>query len=126
MKKGIKVWSANARRKLRRIWNRVTWRFRRIRFPDLREIKVPTYKIANSPEIRISEIKARRFYIIDRAQIRAKSIRQKSEDVGIFEALSGFYSRPSIFHQLPYERYHTEENVRNDEDIFQIINGATV
>jgi hypothetical protein len=51
------------------------------------EILVPTWEIAANPTIRLSEIKARRFYIVDRAQIKAKEALQKEEDTQIFNAL---------------------------------------
>lgn len=51
------------------------------------EILVPTWEIAANPTIRLSEIKARRFYIVDRAQIKAKEAIQKEEDSQIFKAL---------------------------------------
>jgi hypothetical protein len=51
------------------------------------EILVPTFEIAAYPTIRLSEIKARRFYIVDRAQIKAKEAIQKEEDTNIFNAL---------------------------------------
>lgn len=51
------------------------------------EILVPTFEIATNPTIRISEVKARRFYIVDRAQIKAKEAIQKEEDTNIFNAL---------------------------------------
>jgi len=51
------------------------------------EILVPTWEIAANPTIRLSEIKARRFYIVDRAQIKAKEAIQKEEDTQIFGAL---------------------------------------
>jgi hypothetical protein len=51
------------------------------------EILVPTWEIAANPTIRLSEIKARRFYIVDRAQIKAKEAIQKEEDTQIFNAL---------------------------------------
>jgi hypothetical protein len=51
------------------------------------EILVPTWEIAANPTIRLSEIKARRFYIVDRAQIKAKEAIQKEEDEQIFNAL---------------------------------------
>jgi len=51
------------------------------------EILVPTFEIAVNPQIRISEIKARRFYIVDRAQIKAKEAIQKEEDTNIFAAI---------------------------------------
>lgn len=51
------------------------------------EVLVPTFEIAAHPTIRLSEIKARRFYIVDRAQIKAKEAIQKEEDRNIFSAL---------------------------------------
>ena len=51
------------------------------------EILVPTFEIAAHPTVRLSEIKARRFYIVDRAQIKAKEAIQKEEDSNIFSAL---------------------------------------
>jgi len=53
------------------------------------EILVPTFEIAANPTVRLSEIKARRFYIVDRAQIKAKEAIQKEEDTNIFTAISG-------------------------------------
>lgn len=51
------------------------------------EILVPTFEIATNPQIRLSEVKARRFYIVDRAQIKAKEAIQKEEDLNIFNAI---------------------------------------
>jgi len=51
------------------------------------EVLVPTFEIAANPTVRLSEIKARRFYIVDRAQIKAKEAIQKTEDTNIFNAL---------------------------------------
>lgn len=51
------------------------------------EVLVPTFEIAAYPTIRMSEIKARRFFIVDRAQIKAKEAIQKEEDRNIFNAL---------------------------------------
>lgn len=56
-------------------------------FVDGEEILVPTFEIATNPTVRISEVKARRFYIVDRAQIKAKEAIQKEEDTNIFNAL---------------------------------------
>jgi len=52
------------------------------------EILVPTFEIAVNPTVRISEVKARRFYIVDRAQIKAKEAIQKEEDSNIFKAVN--------------------------------------
>ncbi len=51
------------------------------------EVLVPTFEIATNPTIRLSEVKARRFYIVDRAQIKAKEAIQKEEDTNVFTAL---------------------------------------
>jgi len=51
------------------------------------EILVPTFEITSNPTIRLSEVKARRFYIVDRAQIKAKEAIQKLEDLNIFNAI---------------------------------------
>jgi hypothetical protein len=51
------------------------------------EVLVPTFEIASNPTIRLSEVKARRFYIVDRAQIKAKEAIQKEEDRNIFNAI---------------------------------------
>ena len=64
---------------------------RRGAVPDMitegEEILVPTFEIATNPTIRLSEVKARRFYIVDRAQIKAKEAIQKEEDTNIFNAI---------------------------------------
>jgi hypothetical protein len=52
------------------------------------EILVPTFEIVVNPTVRISEVKARRFYIVDRAQIKAKESIQKEEDSNIFAAIN--------------------------------------
>ena len=51
------------------------------------EVIVPLFEIAARPTVRLSEIKARRFYIVDRAQIKAKEALQKEEDTNILNAL---------------------------------------
>jgi hypothetical protein len=64
---------------------------RRGAVPDMiiegEEVLVPTFEIATNPQIRLSEVKARRFYIVDRAQIKAKEAIQKEEDLNIFNAV---------------------------------------
>src|SRR3990172_2901217 len=49
---------------------------RRGAVPDMitegEEILVPTFEIATHPTVRLSEVKARRFFIVDRAQLKAK------------------------------------------------------
>lgn len=52
------------------------------------EVIVPTFDIAAYPTIKLSEIKSRRYYIVDRAQIKAKEAIQKEEDDNIFSALN--------------------------------------
>jgi hypothetical protein len=48
----------------------------------------PTFEMVSCPTIQISEIKARRFYIVDRSQILAKEAIQKEEDQAIFNAIN--------------------------------------
>jgi hypothetical protein len=55
----------------------------RDRITEGEEVLVPTWEIAAYPQIRLSEIKARRFYIVDRAQMKAKEAIQKQEDTEI-------------------------------------------
>lgn len=52
------------------------------------EVLVPTFEIATHPTVRLSEVKARRFFIVDRAQIKAKEAIQKVEDSEIFEVIN--------------------------------------
>jgi hypothetical protein len=72
-------------------------------------ITVPTFEIVSHPKIRFSEIKQRRFSIIDRAQQRAKAEVMAEEDGIIFGAIdmasdiinpvvssAGFMSRTSL------------------------------
>ena len=65
---------------------------RRGAVPDMiiegEEVLVPTFEIATNPTVRISEVKARRFYIVDRAQIKAKEAIQKEEDTNVFNAIN--------------------------------------
>ena len=48
---------------------------------------VPTFEIAAYPTVRFSQIKERRFNVIDRAQVRAKSDIQAVEDAEIFSLI---------------------------------------
>ena len=57
------------------------------RFVESEELLVPTFEIGVNPTIRLSEIKARRFYIVDRAQMKAKEAIQKAEDTEILAAI---------------------------------------
>lgn len=65
---------------------------KRGRVPDMfieaEELMVPTFEIATNPTIKLNEIRARRFYIVDRAQIRAKDSLQRQEDYEIFQVIS--------------------------------------
>ena len=113
MRYGFKIWSAFANFQFRKFWRDLRCGFRRVELPYMQPIKVPVFKIAKNSTVRISEIKSRRFYIIDRAQIRAK--------INCFKGKNG---RPSIFHTLPYERYQIEENKKFDKEIYEKINTA--
>jgi len=48
---------------------------------------VPTFEIATYPQVRLSQIKARMFNIIDRAQVKAKNEISIKEDTEIFRAI---------------------------------------
>jgi len=50
-------------------------------------ISVPEFEIVSNPTVRISEVKRRRFNVIDRAQQRARQEIQAQEDANIFAAL---------------------------------------
>ena len=52
------------------------------------EVLVPTFEISVNPQIRLSEIKARRFYIVDRAQMKSKEAIQKLEDSEILRDIA--------------------------------------
>lgn len=54
----------------------------------------PVFEIASNPEIRLSEVRARRFYIIDRAQAQAIDEIQSEEDRNIFRDISSLSSIP--------------------------------
>lgn len=58
------------------------------RITEGEEVLVPTWEIAANPQIRLSEIKARRFYIVDRAQMKAKEAIQKAEDTEILRDIN--------------------------------------
>ncbi len=55
---------------------------------EAEELLVPTFEIAANPVIRYSEVKARRFYIVDRAQIKAKDSLQRQEDTEVFKVIN--------------------------------------
>jgi hypothetical protein len=55
---------------------------------EAEELLVPTFELAANPVIRYSEVKARRFYIVDRAQIRAKDSLQRQEDTEVFKVIN--------------------------------------
>ena len=58
------------------------------RITEGEEILVDTFEIAANPQVRLSEIKARRFYIVDRAQMKAKEAIQKTEDTEILATIN--------------------------------------
>jgi hypothetical protein len=51
-------------------------------------IQVPTFEVVSYPQVRFSQVKERRFNVIDRAQQRAKSDIMAVEDSEIFSLLS--------------------------------------
>lgn len=55
---------------------------------EAEELLVPTMEIAANPTIRLNEVRQRRFYIVDRAQVRAKDSLQRQEDVEVFKVIN--------------------------------------
>jgi hypothetical protein len=55
---------------------------------EAEELLVPTIELAANPTIRLNEVRQRRFYIVDRAQVRAKDSLQRQEDVEVFKVLN--------------------------------------
>jgi hypothetical protein len=55
---------------------------------EAEELLVPTFELAANPVIRYSEVKQRRFYIVDRAQIKAKDSLQRQEDTEVFKVIN--------------------------------------
>jgi len=51
-------------------------------------IQVPTWEIVSNPSVRFSQIKERRFNVIDRAQTRAKADIMAVEDENVFSAIN--------------------------------------
>ena len=54
---------------------------------EAEELLVPTIELAAHPQIRLNEIRQRRFYIVDRAQVRAKDSLQRQEDTEVFKVI---------------------------------------
>lgn len=54
---------------------------------EAQEVFVPTFIIASNPQVPLTEISSRRFYIVDRAQMKAKEAIQKDEDTHILAAI---------------------------------------
>jgi len=55
---------------------------------EAEELLVPTIELAAHPQIRLNEIRQRRFYIVDRAQVRAKDSLQRQEDTEVFKVVN--------------------------------------
>ncbi len=52
------------------------------------QIEAARAELAAHPQIRLNEIRQRRFYIVDRAQVRAKDSLQRQEDTEVFKVLN--------------------------------------
>lgn len=52
------------------------------------ELMVPVFEIAANPTIRLNEVKQRRYYVVDRAQVRAKDSISRQEDVEGFKVIN--------------------------------------
>lgn len=58
-------------------------------------VHVPLFEIASNPQIAITEIKARRFDLVDRALDKAKSEIQAAEDVRVFATMDAVADDPA-------------------------------
>lgn len=73
---------------------------------NVRRVTIPLFEIASNPEIPLSQIKERRYDMIDRAQELARAEIQAAEDVRIFAvmdavALNGFDSKGPTNPDIP-------------------------
>lgn len=55
---------------------------------EAEELLVPVIEIASNPTIKLNEIRQRRYYIVDRAQVRAKDSLQRQEDTEVFSVIN--------------------------------------
>lgn len=55
---------------------------------EAEELLIPPVELAANPTIKLNEIRQRRYYIVDRAQVRAKDSLQRQEDVEIFKVIN--------------------------------------
>lgn len=55
---------------------------------EAEELFIPVVELATNPTIKINEINQRRYYIVDRAQVRAKDSIQRQEDVEVFKVIN--------------------------------------
>lgn len=85
--------------------------------PEGTEVFVPTFEMGVYPQVRLSEIKARRFHVVDRIQIKSKTPPIPTPDDFTYEPLT-----------LPKKRYHCgipiiseEELERENEEILAAI-----
>ncbi len=57
-------------------------------YVEAEELLIPPVELATNPTIKLNEIRQRRFYIVDRAQVRAKDSLQRQEDIEIFKVIN--------------------------------------
>lgn len=55
---------------------------------EAEDLFIPTLELAAFPQIRIQEVKSRRFYVVDRAQVKAKDSLARQEDTLGFKVLN--------------------------------------
>ena len=55
---------------------------------EAEELLIPVVELATNPTIKLNEIRQRRYYIVDRAQVRAKDSLQRQEDVEVFKVIN--------------------------------------
>ena len=85
---------------MKKLFNKACTKFKRRKRIELakifrkyrKKLKFPTFEIATHPTVFISEIKARRFYIIDRVSIKVKARKVRKEDKKIFSKINNIIS----------------------------------
>ena len=94
-------------------------------------VQVPTFEIVSYPQVRFSQVKERRFNVIDRAQQRAKSDIMATEDEVVFELIDAVATDADK--QVIYDTKLTREALtkafreieKNDLVVTKIVMNAT-
>jgi len=83
-----------------------------------RTTEFPLFEVASNPQIQLSEIRQRRFYMVDRAQIQAREEMQRDEDIRIMEIAANTMSRSQYNWQIP--NFHIIGFKPSKENLFKV------